>query len=70
MQAIDSKIYSHIYSCGKGCVFTPWDFLDLGSRLVVDLVATATNLTLTFVSHRILTRNFASHNAEILRHNI
>ena len=70
MQAIDSKILSRIYGRGKGCVFTPWDFLNLGSRQAVDLVATATNLTLTFVLHRILTRNFASHNTEILRHNI
>ena len=38
MQAIDSKILSRIYGRGKGCVFTPRDFLDLGSRQAVDLV--------------------------------
>jgi len=38
MQAIDSKILSRIYGRGKGCVFTPGDFLDLGSRQAVDLV--------------------------------
>ena len=38
MQAVDSKILSRIYGRGKGCVFTPWDFLNLGSRQAVDLV--------------------------------
>lgn len=37
MQSIDSKIQSRIYGRGKGCVVTPGDFLDLGSRQAVDL---------------------------------
>ncbi len=37
MQSIDSKIISRIYGRGKGCVVTPGDFLDLGSRQAVDL---------------------------------
>ena len=37
MQSIDSRILSRIYGRGKGCVFTPGDFLDLGSRQAVDL---------------------------------
>ena len=37
MQSIDSKILSRIYGRGKGCVVTPSDFLDLGSRQAVDL---------------------------------
>ena len=37
MQRIDSKILSRIYSCGQGCVVSPGDFLDLGSRRAVDL---------------------------------
>lgn len=37
MQSIDSKILSRIYGRGKGCVFTPKHFLDLGSRQAVDL---------------------------------
>jgi hypothetical protein len=37
MQSIDSKILSRIYGRGKGCVVTPGDFLDLGSRQAVDL---------------------------------
>mgnify|MGYP007124327236 CR=1 FL=1 len=37
MQSIDSKILSRIYGRGKGCVITPGDFLDLGSRQAVDL---------------------------------
>ena len=37
MQSIDSKIISRIYGRGKGCVITPGDFLDLGSRQAVDL---------------------------------
>lgn len=32
MQGIDSKILNRIYGRGKGCVVTPGDFLDLGSR--------------------------------------
>jgi len=38
MQSIDSKILSRIYGRGKGCVVTPGDFMDLGSRQAVDLV--------------------------------
>lgn len=38
MQSIDYKIVSRIYGRGKGCVVTPGDFLDLGSREAVDLV--------------------------------
>lgn len=38
MQSIDSKILSRIYGHGKGCVVTPGDFLDLGSRQAVVLV--------------------------------
>ncbi len=37
MQSIDSKILSRIYGRGRGCVFTPKYFLDLGSRQAVDL---------------------------------
>jgi len=37
MQSIDSKILSRIYGRRKGCVVTPGDFLDLGSRQAVDL---------------------------------
>ncbi len=32
MQSIDTKILNRIYGRGKGCVITPGDFLDLGSR--------------------------------------
>lgn len=38
MQSIDSKVLNRIYGRGKGSVFTPTDFLDLGSRQAVDLV--------------------------------
>ena len=38
MQSIDSKILSRIYGSGKGSVFTPGRFLDLGSRDAVDKV--------------------------------
>jgi hypothetical protein len=37
MQGVDSKILNRIYGRGKGCVVTPGDFLDLGSRQAVDL---------------------------------
>jgi len=37
MQSIDSKVISRIYGRGRGCVVTPKDFLDLGSRQAVDL---------------------------------
>lgn len=36
MQTIDSKLKSRIYGHGRGSVFTPNDFLDLGSRDAVD----------------------------------
>jgi hypothetical protein len=38
MQSIDSKILSRIYGSGRGSVFTPGRFLDLGSRNAVDKV--------------------------------
>jgi hypothetical protein len=37
MQSIDSNILISIYGRRKGCVVTPGDFLDLGSRQAVDL---------------------------------
>lgn len=36
MQTIDSKVRSRIYGHGRGSVFTPNDFLDLGGRAAVD----------------------------------
>ena len=36
MQTIDSKLKSRIYGHGRGSVFTPNDFLDLGGRDAVD----------------------------------
>lgn len=36
MQPIDTKLKSRIYGSGKGSVFTPNDFLDLGGRDAVD----------------------------------
>src|SRR5436189_5230479 len=36
-QAIDSRILAHIHGRGRGSVFVPADFLDLGSREAVDL---------------------------------
>ena len=36
MQTIDSKVKSRIYGHGRGSVFTPNDFLDLGGRAAVD----------------------------------
>ena len=36
-QSIDSRILSRIYGSKGGAVFTPSDFLDLGSRRAVDL---------------------------------
>ncbi len=36
MQTIDNKLKSRIYGHGRGSVFTPNDFLDLGSRDAVD----------------------------------
>jgi hypothetical protein len=38
MQSIDSNILSRIYGAGRGPVFTPGRFLDLGSRDAVDKV--------------------------------
>lgn len=36
MQTIDSTIRSRIFGTGRGAVFTPNDFLDLGGRDAVD----------------------------------
>lgn len=36
-QSVEKKITSRIYGRGRGCVVTPNDFLDLGSRQAVDL---------------------------------
>jgi hypothetical protein len=36
-QSIDSRILARIHGCGRGSVFVPSDFLDLGSREAVDL---------------------------------
>jgi Family of unknown function (DUF6088) len=36
VQTIDNKLKSRIYGHGRGSVFTPNDFLDLGSRDAVD----------------------------------
>jgi hypothetical protein len=36
MQTIDSKLKNRIYGHGRGSVFTPNDFLDLGGRDAVD----------------------------------
>src|SRR5438132_8183752 len=36
MQTIDSKLKRRIYGSGRGSVFTPNDFLDLGGRDAVD----------------------------------
>ncbi len=36
MQPIDTKLKSRIYGSGRGSVFTPNDFLDLGGRHAVD----------------------------------
>jgi hypothetical protein len=38
VQTIDKKIISRIYGSGRGSVFTPTQFLDLGSRRAVDVV--------------------------------
>ena len=38
MQSIDSKVLSRIYGSGRGVVFTPGRFLDIGSRDAVDKV--------------------------------
>ncbi len=35
MQGLDLKILNRVYGRGKGCVVTPGDFLDLGSRAAV-----------------------------------
>ena len=35
LQSIDTKILSRIYGRGRGCVFTPNDFADLGGQDVV-----------------------------------
>jgi hypothetical protein len=36
MQTIDSKVKSRVYGYGRGSVFTPNDFLDVGGRDAVD----------------------------------
>ena len=36
MQTIDAKLKSRIYGSGRGTVFSPNDFLDLGGRDAVD----------------------------------
>ena len=36
MQTIDSRLKSRVYGHGRGAVFTPNDFLDLGGRDAVD----------------------------------
>ena len=36
MQSIENKLKSRIYGNGRGAVFTPADFLDLGGRAAVD----------------------------------
>ena len=38
MQTIDKSIVSRIYGSGRGAVFTPTQFLDLGGRRAVDVV--------------------------------
>lgn len=37
-QSVDNRILSRIYGSKRGAMFTPSDFLDLGSRRAVDLV--------------------------------
>lgn len=36
LQTIDSKVQKRIYGHGRGSVFTPRDFLDIGGRAAVD----------------------------------
>ena len=36
-QSIEKATISRIYGRGRGCVFTPNEFLDLGSRSAIDL---------------------------------
>lgn len=36
-QSIEKSVASRIYGRGRGCVFTPTDFLDIGSRRAIDL---------------------------------
>jgi hypothetical protein len=38
VQTIDKRIVSRIYGSGRGAVFTPTQFLDLGGRRVIDVV--------------------------------
>lgn len=38
VQTIDKRVVSRIYGSGRGAVFTPTQFLDLGGRRVVDVV--------------------------------
>jgi len=42
-QSIDSQILAAINGRGRGSVFVPADFLDLGSREAVDIVLHATS---------------------------
>ncbi|HUY91923.1 MAG TPA: hypothetical protein VMV10_24495 [Pirellulales bacterium] len=35
-QSIDSIVLAAIHGCGRGSVFVPADFLDIGSREAVD----------------------------------
>ena len=36
-QSIEQSVTNRIYGRGRGCVFTPTDFLDIGSRRSIDL---------------------------------
>ncbi|MGH7250196.1 MAG: hypothetical protein ACREGC_04425 [Minisyncoccia bacterium] len=36
MKTIDSRLKSRVYGSGRGSVFTPSDFLDIGVRDAVD----------------------------------
>jgi hypothetical protein len=36
-QSVENSVLSRIYGRGRGAVFTPMDFLDLGSRRAIDL---------------------------------
>ena len=37
LQSVESQVFTRILRRGRGCVFVPGDFLDLGSRPAVDL---------------------------------
>ena len=51
MQTIDNKLRSRIYGHGRGSVFTPNDFLDLGGRDAVDKALS--RLTTQGIIHRL-----------------